>query len=101
MIELSVIIPGLNEEWMQNTVSNVLDNSGEKTEVICVLDGYWPPEGIKSHDRLRVIHNEKPLGQRQATNQGARLSEAKFIMKLDAHCTVSKGFDDGTKDVYS
>ncbi len=94
MIELSVIVPGLNEEFMQETVTNILENSGEKTEVICVLDGYWPPKGIVSHERLRVIHNEKPLGQRQATNQGARLSEAKFVMKLDAHCAVSKGFDE-------
>jgi len=94
MIELSVIIPGLNEEFMQDTITNVLNNSGEKTEVICILDGYWPPDGIKNHDRLRVIHNEKPLGQRQATNQGVRLSEAKFVMKLDAHCAVSKGFDE-------
>jgi len=94
MIELSIIIPGLNEEFMQETVTNVLENSGPKTEVICILDGYWPPKGIRSHDRLRVVHNEKPLGQRQATNQGARLSEAKFIMKLDAHCAVSKGFDE-------
>lgn len=94
MIELSVVIPGLNEEFMQETVTNVLENSGPKTEVICVLDGYWPPHGIKSHDRLRIIHNENPIGQRQATNQGVRLSEAKFIMKLDAHCAVSKGFDE-------
>lgn len=92
--ELSVIIPGLNEEFMQETVTNILENSGPRTEVICVLDGYWPPKGIISHDRLRVIHNEKPIGQRQATNQGAKLSEAKFIMKLDAHCAVSKGFDE-------
>ena len=91
---LSVAIPGLNEEFMQDTVTNVLENSGPRTEIIAVLDGYWPPKGLKSHDRLRVIHNENPLGQRQATNQAARLSEAKFIMKLDAHCTVSKGFDE-------
>ena len=94
MIELSVLVPGLNEEFMQETITNILENSGSKTEVICILDGYWPPKGIVSHERLRVIHNEKPLGQRQATNQGAKLSEAKFIMKLDAHCAVSKGFDE-------
>jgi len=91
---LSVIIPGLNEEFMQDTVTNVLENSSDKTEVICILDGYWPKVGIKSHPRLRIIHNQNPLGQRGATNQGARLSEAKFIMKLDAHCAVSKGFDE-------
>ena len=94
MIELSVIIPGLNEEFMQNTITNVLENSCESTEVICILDGYWPKVGILSHKRLRIIHNENPIGQRAATNQGVRLSEAQFIMKLDAHCAVSKGFDE-------
>lgn len=91
---LSCVIPGLNEEFFQETVTNILENSGPRTEIIAVLDGYWPPNGLKSHERLRIIHNEKPLGQRQATNQGVRLSEAKFIMKLDAHCAVSKGFDE-------
>jgi len=94
MIELNVIVPGLNEDYMQDTITNILENSGPKTEVICILDGYWPKVGIKSHERLRIIHNENPIGQRQATNQGAKLSEAKFIMKLDAHCAVSKGFDE-------
>lgn len=91
---LSVIIPGLNEEFMQQTINSVIDNSCDNTEVICILDGYWPKVGINSHPRLRIIHNEKPLGQRQATNQGARLSEAEYIMKLDAHCHLSKGFDE-------
>jgi len=93
MYRLSVIIPGLNEEFMQNTIDSVLESSSEETEVICILDGYWPEKGIKNHERLTVVHNEEPLGQRAATNQGVKLSDAEFIMKLDAHCKVSPGFD--------
>jgi len=91
---LTVVIPGLNEEFFQDTVTNILENSCSNTEIVAVLDGFWPPKGLVSHDRLRVIHNENPIGQRQATNQGVRLSEAKFIMKIDAHVAVSKGFDE-------
>src|SRR5690606_17635243 len=31
--------------------------------------------------------------QRAATNLGARISKAKYVMKVDAHCSFDKGFD--------
>jgi len=40
-----------------------------------------------------VVHHNISIGQRAATNEGARLSKAKYIMKLDAHCAVDEGFD--------
>ena len=91
--ELSVVIPGRNEEFMRHTVEDVLAHSGEDTEVISVCDGYWPPHGLDDHPRLQIIHFSEPVGQRAATNAGASLSRAKYIMKLDAHCGVDEGFD--------
>jgi glycosyltransferase involved in cell wall biosynthesis len=98
MRELSVLIPARNEfyydiDLLQHTVHNVLENSTESTEIICVLDGYWPLVPLPSHPRLTVVHHSKSVGQRAATNEAARLSKAKYIMKLDAHCSVSKNFD--------
>lgn len=90
---LSVIIPGLNEVFMRQTVEDVLNHSGRDTEVIAVCDGYWPDPVIQDHPRLQVIHFTNAIGQRAATNAGARLSAAKYIMKLDAHCSVEDGFD--------
>jgi len=90
---LSVIIPGLNEMFMRHTVEDVLNHSGEDTEVIAVCDGYWPDPAIQDHPRLQVIHFTQPVGQRAATNAGARLSQAKYVMKLDAHCSMADGFD--------
>lgn len=90
---LSVIIPGLNEQFMRATVEDVLNHTGEDTEVIAVCDGYWPEPVLNDHPRLQVIHFTRPTGQRAATNAGARLSQAKYIMKLDAHCAMDDGFD--------
>jgi DNA-directed RNA polymerase subunit RPC12/RpoP len=45
------------------------------------------------HPKLTVIHYPVPVGQRQAVNQAARISRAKYVMKLDAHSAVDEGFD--------
>lgn len=92
-MDLSVIIAARNEEWLQNTIDDVLRNSRAKTEVIVILDGYWPEKGIVDRPGLRIIHHTESVGQRAACNEGARLSAADYVMKLDAHCSVMEGFD--------
>ena len=92
--DLSVIIAGRNEMFHAQTVEDVLAHSHADTEVICVLDGGWPPErGIQDDPRVKVVKTTTPIGQRAATNLGAQMSRAKYIMKLDAHCRVDDGFD--------
>jgi glycosyltransferase involved in cell wall biosynthesis len=91
--ELSIVVPGRNEQFMRHTVDDVLAHSSEDTEVIAVCDGYWPDPALEDHPRLQSIHFSEPVGQRAATNAGASLSRAKYIMKLDAHCSVDDGFD--------
>lgn len=93
MKDLSVIIPARNEEWINETIDTVISNRRLDTEVIAVLDGYWPDKGIPSREGVKVIHHSTPIGQRAATNEGVRLSDAKYVMKLDAHCSISEGFD--------
>ena len=94
MAELSVIIPARNEEFLNRTVDEVLDNSSDKTECIVILDGQWPIEPLLQHDRLKVIYHPVSRGQRASINDGVHISTAKYIMKLDAHCTLAKGFDE-------
>ena len=79
--------------FFAQTVENVLANIRGDTEVIAVCDGDWPVPGLRDHSRLNVIHFTDSVGQRAATNAGARLSQSKYLMKLDAHCAVSEGFD--------
>lgn len=91
--ELSVLIPARNEEFLRQTVEDVLNNSSEKTEVIVVLDGAWPVEPLPIYSRVTTVFLPESVGQRAATNIAARLSKAKYVMKLDAHCAMSKDFD--------
>jgi len=91
--DLSVLIPGRNEMFMAKTVENVLANIRGKTEVIVVLDGAWADPGVPNDPRVTIIYHSKSIGQRAATNEAARLSQAKYVMKLDAHCAVDEGFD--------
>lgn len=91
---LSVIIPARNEKYLEKTIRSVLENALGEVEVLVVLDGYLPDPPIHANDnRVIFIHNIKSIGQRQAVNQAARRAKGKYVMKLDAHCAVDKGFD--------
>lgn len=93
-IELSVLIPARNEEWLGLTIQDVLTNSEANIEVIVILDGYIPEYPLIGNDkRVTLIYNPQSKGQRAATNQAAKLARGKYLMKLDAHCALGKGFD--------
>jgi glycosyltransferase involved in cell wall biosynthesis len=91
--DLSVIIPARNEIFLQKTIENILENIEADTEIIAILDGYWAEPPVQDHPRVTIVHHTEPIGQRAATNEGARISQARYIMKVDAHCAFGKGFD--------
>jgi glycosyltransferase involved in cell wall biosynthesis len=92
MTDVSIIIPARNEIFLQQTIQNILENIEADTEIIAICDGYWPDPPVMDNDRVTVVHH-KSIGQRAATNEGVRLSQAKYVMKVDAHCAFDKGFD--------
>lgn len=91
--DLSILIPSRNEMFLAKTVENILENIEGDTEVIAVLDGAWADPAIPQNERVTVVYNNQSIGQRAATNQAAKLSKAKYLMKVDAHCAFDKGFD--------
>lgn len=93
MPKLSILIPARNEIFLKNTVEDILKNIEEDTEIIVVLDGQWADPSLEQNDRLTVVYLPESIGQRAATNLACRLSKAKYIMKVDAHCAFEKGFD--------
>src|SRR3990167_7354399 len=74
MIDLSVLVPARNEEFLGRTIQDLLENIEGNTEII-------------------VIYNPVAVGQRAASNQAAKLAKGKYLMKVDAHCAFDKGFD--------
>ena len=93
MTDLSVIIPARNEKYLQKTIDSVLEAMEADTEIIVVLDGYWPYEPIPDDPHIHIIHHTEARGQRHGINEAARIAEGKYLMKLDAHCSVGQGFD--------
>lgn len=93
MTDLSILIPARNEMFLAKTVEDILSNIKGDTEVIVVMDGDWANPGIPDDNRVTIIRYPKSIGQRAATNQAAKLSKAKYLMKCDAHCAFDKGFD--------
>ena len=91
--DLCVVIPGRREEFISRTIEDVLKNRRGKTQVIAGLDEKWAEPPIKDHEDVIIYHTNKAIGQRAMTNRCVELSDAKYIMKLDAHCMVSEGFD--------
>lgn len=91
--DLSVLVPARNEMFLAKTVDSILRNKRGNTEVIVLLDGKWSNPGIPSHQDLTIVYVSESMGQRAGTNLICRLSRAKYIMKIDAHCTVDEGFD--------
>jgi hypothetical protein len=93
MAKLSILIPANNEMFLVRTIQDILEHIEEDTEILVGLDGYWPPEPIADHPRVKIFHVTESIGQRAMTNQLARLSKARYLIKCDAHCGFDQGFD--------
>jgi glycosyltransferase involved in cell wall biosynthesis len=93
MADLSILIPARNEMWLARTIQDILAHLEGDTEIIAVLDGQWAEPVIPDHERVTLIYHSQSIGQRAATNEAAKLSTAKYLMKCDAHCAFDQGFD--------
>ncbi|MEK7180368.1 MAG: glycosyltransferase family 2 protein, partial [Patescibacteria group bacterium] len=92
-VELSVLVPARNEEFLARTIQDLLEHSKGNTEIIAVLDGYLPDPPLQPDPRITIIYNPVSVGQRAASNQAAKLAKGKYVMKVDAHCAFDDGFD--------
>lgn len=93
MYDLSILIPARNEMFLSRTVEDILKNKRGKTEILIGLDGLWADPPIPDHPDVTILYYPESIGQRALTNQLARLSSAKYVMKVDGHCAFDEGFD--------
>src|SRR3990167_4684008 len=91
--QLSICIPSRNEEFLGRTIQDLLEHTSETSEIIAILDGYLPDPPLPVSPRVTVIYNPVSVGQREGANQAVKLSKAKYVLKLDAHCAVDENFD--------
>ena len=90
---LSVLIPSRNEMFLARTVQDLLEHKTKETEIIIGLDGEWADPPLTQHPDVTVVYFNKSQGQRGMTNNLCKLSQAKYVAKVDAHCAFDQDFD--------
>lgn len=78
---ISVLIPALNEPYLAQTVADIEAHAETEIEILVGDDAI------------------EKLGQRALTNKLAREARGEYLMKVDAHCLFSQGFDRALLDV--
>ena len=92
MSKVSVLIPARKEAFLRETIKDLYDNAAGEIEVIVVLDG--DNQRLPRRKGLKAIRNKTVKGRRWCTNAAAEVATGKYIMKIDAHCTVGEGWDE-------
>lgn len=91
---LSVIIPSRVDQYLQQTIDDILQKAEEDIEIIVVLDGYWTK--LKDDPRVIIVHQGQQhdnFGMRAAIDAGMGLARGEYVMKIDEHCMLDRGFD--------
>lgn len=93
--KVSVIIPSYRDPLLNKTIESVFRAAKEDVEIIVFIDDFLPRqlEELIESNRIFYIMSEENVGMRHAINQAVKVSSGKYIMKLDSHCDISKGFD--------
>jgi len=97
MALVSIVIPSRQERFLNDTIKDVLANADGAIEIFPVLDGYdLPPDQRIVDERVKyiTIPDNGWMQKRQGVNAAISISQGKYVMSLDAHCMVAKGFDE-------
>lgn len=89
---VSIIIPSRNEKFLNKTVDGLLDNATGIIEIIVGIDG--GTHSLPSRSRIKVIQEPESIGMRPIINKCVEQAQGEYIMKIDAHCLVGKGYDE-------
>lgn len=91
---ISIIISSRCDTYLQKTVDDLLEKAEGEIEIIVVLDGIWTL--LKDDPRVIIIHQGEVhdnLGMRSAINAGVGIARGEYIMKVDEHVMMDKGYD--------
>lgn len=95
---ISVLIPARNEPFLNKTIKCVLKSATTEIEILVLLDGAPPVKPIPDWPGVRVLENDKAVGLGAATWRMANEARGDYLMKLDAHCLLAKGWDRALMD---
>lgn len=93
MAKVSVLIPSRDEQYLTETVKDIINKARGDVEVIAVVDGPTSYPVPAESSKVKVINFYKPQGMRHGINLAATIASGKYLMKIDSHCVISNGYD--------
>ena len=101
-MRLSIIIPSRTEKFLNRTIQEILDKATGEIEIFPVLDGYEKKDEyqvvyepiIDPRVKYITIPNNGQRQKRMAVNAAVSISKGEYVMWIDAHCALAKGFDE-------
>lgn len=90
---VSIIIPAYKEPYLNKTIESLLSGAMGEIEIIPVIDCYPLDELLSKDPRVKPIILVKNKGMRGAINEGIKAATGEYLMKIDAHCVIEKGYD--------
>lgn len=92
MSKVSILVPSRNETYLQRTVQDIYEKATGEFEVIIAFDG---PPYQSLPDYPNLIRLELPQrGTKPNLNEATKIATGQYLLKADAHCMFSKGFDE-------
>src|SRR3990167_4454855 len=94
MSKVSIIIPSRVEklENLEKTLKSIYENAMGEFEVILGYNG--APYYNFAYPNLKEIRFPENIGIKANINALAATATGEYLFKLDAHCSVGKGFDE-------
>lgn len=100
MSKVSIIIPCRNETYqlspgvtvLQRTIEDIYQKATGEFEVIVAFDG--PPYTPLPYYKDMVILKLPQVGTKPNINFAVTYATGKYLLKVDAHCMFSEGFDE-------
>jgi glycosyltransferase involved in cell wall biosynthesis len=92
MPKISIIIPARDEIYLSRTIEDLIAKSESDIEIVVVLDGYWQQD-LSENQVVKYIHFGESKGMRRAINSAVAVATGAYLLKIDAHCAIQKGYD--------
>lgn len=90
---LSIIIPSKTEKYFKRTIEEVLKKATGEIEVIACTDGYEETDKVDGVRYIALPPSDSNQ-MKQAIMKAVEKANGEYILKLDAHCLLDKGFDE-------
>lgn len=92
-MRVSVIIPAREEPFLRQTLDSLVAQARGEIEILVGLDGWVPDGPAPAVPHTRFLHWKTPVGLRPVLNALAAAATGDYLLKIDAHCAVSEGYD--------